>query len=180
MKLQAAFVVFATAAVTTVFTVSLLAPGGVGAVDAPARIKSLIVQPRFVSQGCAFALKTDKADYPAGDTPVIELTASNPTDKTVAATVWVNLSASAPASPMARMLPVPKTLWSHPCVVTLKPGESTTLSLKSEAKLPAGQNIAISITDRQRAILATSLSTPKTNGPTGQMLLPTQTARVMP
>ncbi len=165
MRLQGTFVVLVTAAVTTVFTVSLLAPSGVNAVDTLARIKPLIVQPRFLSQGCEFVLKTDKVDYEAGDTPAITVTASNPTDRAVATTVWLNISASAPASPMSRMLPVPQTLWSHPCVLSLEPGVSTTLSIASEAKLPAGKNISISITDKQRAILATSLSTPKAKGP---------------
>ena len=91
MKLQGTFVVLATAAVTTVFTVSLLAPNGVGAVDSAARIKPLIVQPKLASQGCEFVLKTDKAEYDAGDAPAIEVTASNPTDQAVTARVWVNI-----------------------------------------------------------------------------------------
>lgn len=180
MKLRDAFVVLATAAVTTVFTVSLLAPSGVDAVDAVARIKPLIVQPRFVSQGCGFVLKTDKVDYQAGDTPAIEVTASNPTDKPATTTVWVTISASAPASLMSRMLPVPQTLWSHPYVFSLKPGVSTTLSITSEAKLPAGKNISISITDKQRAILATSLSTPKAKVSAGRTVPATQTAELNP
>jgi hypothetical protein len=180
MKLQGAFVVLATGVVTTVFTVSLLAPRDLDAVDTLARIKPLIVQPRFMSQGCGFVLKTEKAEYEAGDTPAIKVTASNPTDKAVATTVWVNISASAPASPMARMLPVPQVLWSHPCVFNLKPGTSATLSITSEAKLPAGQNISISITDKQRAILATSLSTPKRKGPADPPAAATLTARLKP
>ena len=100
MRLQGTYVVLATAAVTTVFTVSLLAPNGVGAVDAAATIKPLIPQPRLESQGCGFVLKTDKPDYEAGDRPSIEVTASNPADgKAVATKVWVNISARAPASP---------------------------------------------------------------------------------
>ena len=180
MKLQGAFVVLATAAVTTVFTVSLLAPSGVNAVDTSARIKPLILQPRFMSQGCGFVLKTDKVDYNAGDMPAIDVTASNPTDKAVTTTVWVNISASAPASPLSRMLPVPQLLWSHPCVFSLKPGVSTTLSITSETKLPAGQNVSISITDKQRAILATNLSTPKPKGPAVRTVPVAQTAGLKP
>jgi hypothetical protein len=180
MKLQGAFVVLATAAVTTVFTVSLLAPSGVNAVDTSARIKPLIHQPRLTSEGCEFVLKTDKVDYEAGDTPAIEVTASNSTDKAVTTTVWVNVSASAPASPLSRMLPVPRVLWSHPCVFNLKPGMATKLSITSDAKLPAAQNISISITDKQRAILASSLSTPKGKSPAGLPVPANKTAGLKP
>ncbi len=162
MRLQGTYVVLATAAVTTVFTVSLLAPNGVGAVDAAATIKPLIPQPRLESQGCGFVLKTDKPDYEAGDRPSIEVTASNPADgKDVTTTVWVNISARAPASPMARLLPTPETLWSHPYAFELKPGASKALTINSDAKLPAGKVISISITGEQQTILATSVSTRK-------------------
>jgi hypothetical protein len=180
MRLQRTFVVLASAAVTTVFTLSLLVPSGVDAVDTMTRIKPLIDQPRFLSQGCGFVLKTNKVDYEAGDTPAIEVTASNPTGKTVTTTVWVNILASAPASPASRMLPVPRTLCSHPCVFSLKPGASATLSITSEAKLPAGQDISISITDKQRAILASSLSTPRPKVPVGPPAPATLNARLKP
>jgi hypothetical protein len=46
--------------------------------------------------------------------------------------------------------------------------------------LPAGQNISISITDKQRAILATSLSTPKAKVSASQTAPGTQTAGLNP
>ena len=73
------------------------------------------------------------------------------------------------------MLPPPKTVWSHPCVFELKPGDSTAISITSEAKLPAGQSIFISITDKDRAILAANLSTPQAARPAGQDAPQTQT-----
>ena len=176
MRLQGAYVVLATAAVTAVFTVSLLAPNGVGAVDAAATIKPLIPQPRLESQGCGFVLKTDKPDYEAGDRPSIEVTASNPADgKAVATKVWVNISARAPESLQSRMLPIPETLWSHPYVFDLKPGASKALTIRSDIKLPAGKVISISITGNEQTILATSVSTRKADGLKGQNP-PAQTA----
>ncbi len=158
MKRQGVLVVFGTAAVTTVFTVMVLAPRGVGAIDVVQKTKAVIAQPQFTSQGCVFVLKTDKAEYEADDKPAVELKASNPTDKSVETKVWINISASAPISPLSRMLPIPQVLWSHPCVVSLKPGEIRTLSIMSEAKLPAGQTILFTMTDKQRAVLASSLA----------------------
>jgi hypothetical protein len=155
MKRQNILVMLGTAAVTAALTVMLLAPRGVGA--AVPKIKAVIAQPHFTSQGCVFALKTDKAEYGAGDCPVVEVKASNPSDKSVEATVWINISASAPMSPLSRMLPVPQMLWSQRCVVSLKPGETKTLKVTSEAKLPAGQNISFTISDKERAVLADNL-----------------------
>jgi hypothetical protein len=178
MRRQGVLVVFGTAAVTTAFTVMLFAPRGVGAGDAVTRIKAMIAQPHFTSQGCVLVLKTDQVEYEAGDRPTVEVKASNPTDKPVETTVWISISASAPASLMSRMLPVPRVLWSHSCVVSLKPGEAKTMSVTSDAKLPAGQNIAFTMTDKQRTVLASSLGTkpPKAS----QASHPAQTATTRP
>ena len=167
MKRQGVLVVFGSAAVTTVFTVMLLAPSGVDAVDAIRRIKAVIAQPQFASQGCVFKLKADKAEYEAGDRPTVEVKASNPTEKSVETTVWINILGSAPASLASRMLPIPQVLWSKPCVVSLKPGEARTLNITSDAKLPAGQNISFIMTDKQRAVMAINLDVKAPQG-TGQ------------
>jgi hypothetical protein len=176
MKRQSVLVVFGTAAVTTVFTVMLFAPSGVGAIDTIHRIKAVITQPQFESQGCVFVLKTDKAEYEAGDRPTVDIKASNPTDKAVEAKVWINILGSAPASLASRMLPIPRVLWSHPYVVSLKPSEVKTLNITSDAKLPAGQNISFTMTDKQRAVLAINLGVKAPKG-TGQASHTAQAAR---
>ncbi len=175
MKRQGVLVVFGTAAVTTAFTVMLFAPSGVGAIDAIHRIKAVIAQPQFASQGCVFVLKADKAAYEAGERPILEVKASNPTDKSVETTVWINILGSAPASLVSRMLPIPQVLWSKPCVVNLKPGEVKTLNITSDAKLPAGQNILFTMTDKQRAVLVINLGVKAPKG-TAQASHPAQTA----
>ena len=180
MRLRGVLVVMGTAAVTTAFTVSLFGPRGLIAVDTVGTIKPVIAQPRFASQGCEFVLKTDKTGYEAGEQPALEVTASNSTDKAVTTTVWVNILASAPASLTSRMLPIPQTLWSHPCVFGLTPRESKTLTIASETKLPGGKNISITITDRQRAVLASSLSTPSPKGQAGQALRAAQAVEQKP
>jgi hypothetical protein len=163
MRLQTVLAVLGNAGVTMVLTVMLLAPRGVGAVNGVPRIKPEIAQPRLTSHGCLFALKTDKADYEAGDRPSIEIAASNPTEKPADATVWINILATRPTSPLSRMLPTPRSLWSHPQAFRLKARETKTVTVVSEASLPAGEKISITMSDRNEAILARSLGV--RNGP---------------
>ena len=68
------------------------APGTSAFPKMQAGIKPKIVQPKFTSQGCEFTLKTGKPEYQAGESPVVELTATNPTGKAVEAKVWVSIS----------------------------------------------------------------------------------------
>jgi len=157
MKRQDVLAVLAVAGVTMAFTLTLLGPTGVGAGDALQAIKPEIAQPQLTSQGCVFVLKTDKPTYEVGETPAIEITASNPTDKPAEPTVWINITASSPASRMSRMMVVPSPLWSHECRVNLQPGESKTMTIASAAKLPAGQDISITISDKKEAVLLRSL-----------------------
>ncbi len=179
MKRQNVLVMLGTAAVTAALTVMLLAPRGVGAGDAVPKIKAVIAQPHFTSQGCVFSLKTDKAEYGAGDRPVVEIKTSNPSDRSAVAAVWINISATAPMSPLSRMLPIPQMLWSQRCVVSLAPGETRTLSVTSEAKLPAGQNISFTISDKERTVLAGNLGV-KDPKRASQVSHAAQTAAVRP
>ena len=133
------------------------------------------ISPRNVSGGrwssggdkavkrCLFALKTDKAGSEAGDRPSIEIAASNPTDKPADATVWISILATRPTSPLSRMLPTPRSLWSRPQAFRLKARETKTVTIVSEASLPGGEKISITMSDRNEAILARSLGV--RNGP---------------
>jgi hypothetical protein len=142
------------AAVTMAVTLLVLTPrGGNQALAAPT-IKPVIAHPQFHSQGCTFVLKTDKSAYEAGEAPILEVTASNPTDKVMTPKVWVTIFASAPTSPMSRMVALPRALWARECAVSLQPGESKKITLTSEARLPAKQDIAIALSDKKETILA--------------------------
>jgi hypothetical protein len=157
MRVQDVFAVLGTAVVTMAFTLVAFGPLGAGADGPAATITPVIAQPQFTSQDCVFTLKTDKPTYEAGDKPGLQLTASNPTDKTVDATVWVNILASRPANRAARMMPLPQSLWSHPWQVMLGPGETKTLSIASEVALPGGQDISMVLSDKEAAVLAKQL-----------------------
>ena len=164
MKIRNVLTVLVTAAATAGLTLALLAPWGGEARAVPAG-KLVIALPQLTSHGCTFALKTDKAAYEAGETPAVEVAASNPTDKPVDASVWVSVTTRAPSNPMSRMLPMPLTLWSHEYAYHLAPGE--TKALKADcAGLPAGQNVSMLLADQKDAILAASIGVP-VGGPNG-------------
>jgi hypothetical protein len=55
---------------------------------------------------------------------------------------------------------VPKPIWTHECKLTLQPGETKTVSVTADVKLPAGQSIAITMSDRDMAVMARTLSLP--------------------
>lgn len=177
MRTHDILAVLGIAAATTACTVALLAPRGLGAADASQAITPLIAQPRLVAQGCEFVLKTDRPAYEAGAQPEIQITAINTTDKSVEAAVWVNVLASSPASPMARMLPVPRSLWSHKHVVSLGPGEAKTAAVRCECKLPAGQSVSITLSDKDSAVLAGKLPVQQRRDSGNQTSLPVQAGR---
>jgi hypothetical protein len=160
MKPQNLMTVLAAAAVTVAVTLGLAALWDGGSVHAGPSIKPVITQPQFTSHGCTFILKTDQPTYEAGQSPVIEVTATNPTDKPVDASVWVTVTSTAPMSRRSRMLTLPATLWSHQYDFSLKPGESKPLGATCAAKLPAGQEIRIILGDKNAGIMATNTAVP--------------------
>lgn len=124
------------------------------AADAVPNIQPVIAQPQFTMQGCTFELKADKPAYEPGEMPSLLIAAKNPTGAPVAANIRIKILASAPASPLARMLPMPRVLWSHQWAVRLNAEESQTATLPTDAKLSAGQNIVITLSDKDDAVLA--------------------------
>jgi len=160
MKLRSVLTVLGTAAVTAALTVFLAAPWVEGVAQAGPTVKPVIARPQLTSQGCTFTLKTDKASYEAGESPVIEVTAVNPTNKPVSATVWVTISATSPMSPMSRMLPRPSTLWSQEFAFSLKADETKSMKFTCQAKLPPLHDVRIVLSDRKDAVLATNVGIP--------------------
>ena len=162
MSVKDILAILAVAAATTAFTLVLLGPGRVGATDKPQGIKPTIAQPKLKVDGCLFALKTDKASYKADEMPVFEIEATNTTDAPVEKTVWISMASSSPASLKSRVMVLPKPLWIEKCLVSLKPGETKTVRLATKAKLPAGQSVSITMTDKDLTVLARAFSVPNT------------------
>lgn len=174
MKLQDMLAVLAAAAATMAFTLVTFGPERVGATDQPEAVTPTIVRPKLTVEGCVFTLKTDQPAYAPDETPTLLITAVNPTDRAVETAVWVNISASSPASRISRVMVLPKPLWSsEKCVVSLKPGETKTVTLATDAKLPAGQMISITLSDKDQAVIADLLSVQNnTQSPSAKGVLP--------
>jgi hypothetical protein len=155
MKLRNVLTVLAAAAVTIAVTLGLAALLSGGRAEARAvAVTPVISRPEFVSQGCKFTLKADKKTYEGGESPVFEVTATNTTKQDVKASVWINVTAVAPTSPMSRMLPIPRSLWSEQVSFSLEPGETKTQKVTCGAKLPAGQNVSIILSDKKETVMA--------------------------
>ena len=161
MKLQGTFVVLATAVVTTVFTVGLLAPSGVrrrgraGQNQIADRSTTVpVARLRIRAQDRQSGLRGGRhaGDRSHGLQPHRQGRRHDGVGQHLART---------PASLQSRMLPVPKTVWSHPYVFDLKPGASRRFPSPRKPSCRPDKNISISITDKNRAILATNLSTRK-------------------
>ena len=165
MKVKDILAVLGVAAATTAFTVVLLGPQRVGATGKVEGIKPTIAQPKLTTGKCVFSLKTDKPSYQADEMPVFQIQATNPTEKPVETAVWVSMSSSSPASMLSRVMVLPKPLWTEKCLVKLKPGETKTISLASKTKLPAGQHVSITMSDKDLQVLARALSVQKPNLP---------------
>jgi hypothetical protein len=161
MKWQDVLAVAAVAAVTMAFTLVAFGPTGVGAGDDVQALRAEIVQPTLTSQGCEFSLKTDKPAYRPDETATLELSAANPTDKSVETAVWLNITATSPRDMLSRMPIIPKPIWIHECKVILAPGETKTVRVTADVKLPAGQSIAIGMSDRDTSVIARTLSLPR-------------------
>jgi hypothetical protein len=158
MKLRTLMTVLGTAAATVAVTLSFAAVYGDNTAQAAPTVKPLIAQSQFTSQGCTFTLKTDKPAYEQDTSPAIEVTATNPTKQPVKASVWVTVTSTSPMSRMSRMLPRPTTLWAHEYEFSLEPGQTKSLSATCTAKLPAGHEIRILLTDKKTAVVATNFA----------------------
>ena len=160
MKIHGVPSVLFVAAATAAITLAVLLPGHVTAIDATEAVQPTIARPTLTSAGCTFSIASLKEFILAGDRPTLELTATNPTDGPVEATVSVNMTSMAPMSPMSRMMPMPRTLWKRECTVGLKAGETKTLTLKPGVTLPAGQIVSVQLTDKKKAVALTLLKAP--------------------
>ena len=158
MKIRNVLDVLGVAAATMAFTLLAIGPWNTGISDDAKGIKPRIRQPKFTVQGCEFALKTEKPEYKMGQSPNVELSAVNPTAKTVETTVWVTISAVEKASSMSRVLSMPLPVWSQSWSVRLKPGETKTTKFATDVKLAAEQEVSIDMSDKKQTVMVKELS----------------------
>ena len=170
MKTQDILAILGVAAATMAFTIGLTAPGQVDAVDQapPAEAKKItpiIGQPTLKIADLQIGLKMDKANYAAGDKPVVMLATSNPTDRRIETNVWIGMTSASPESMFSRALTLPTYIWSKNVPVVLEPGESKQLEFAVEKELVAGHSVSVTMSDTdQKAAFAKLLSpAPKPN-----------------
>jgi hypothetical protein len=168
MKLRNVLTVLGTAAATVAVTLTFAALYGDNRAQAAPTVKPLISQSQFTSQGCTFTLKTDKTAYEPDESPKIEVSATNPTNKPVTASVWVSVTSMSPISRMSRMLPRPTRLWLQEYTFSLEPGQTKSQSYTCSAKLPAGQEVRIILSDKLNAVVATNFAQPNANANSAQ------------
>ena len=89
MRVRDTLAVLGVAAATMAFTLVSLGPWNMAISDQAPAIKPRIFPPTFTAQGCEFVLKTEKAEYKAGDQLVLEIKANNTSNKAVNAKVWI-------------------------------------------------------------------------------------------
>ena len=115
--------------------------------------------PAMEVQGVVLTIQTDEASCKAGDRPVVRVTARNPSDKPADVDATVVMTTTAPASPFARMLPMPTKVWSHACKVTLAPNETRTFELEPDVAVAEKKVVSFSLQSGGKMVRVT-LSTP--------------------
>jgi hypothetical protein len=154
MRVSDVAAILGIAAVTTVVTVGLLMPRGVSAEGEAENIKPTISQPKLMVDGCEFTLSMDKPEYAPGEAPVLTVVATNTSVEPVATSATITVTATSPQSLMSRRLVLPKPLWTDQCPVNLQPGESQVFTYETDAALPAGQMVSVSLAGKQHAVIA--------------------------
>ncbi len=106
-------------------------------IPAPGGKTSAAGETTLEALGCRFTLAADKAEHHSDGSPVLALRATNLTDRPVEARLRLQILASRRPSPMARILPLPETVWSQDCTVFLQPSEMKSLKIVANAQVAA-------------------------------------------
>lgn len=127
MKILRDFGVVLLAAVVTAAGAGLvLRPATADAEDAPTVTNTI--------DGVHAVATLDKAKYEKGEKPVVTLVATNPGKEAVSREMTVNVMAQ-PVDEISRSLPIPTVAWTRSVTVKLEPGESKTVTLKTDVQV---------------------------------------------
>jgi len=102
---------------------------------APPRPVAAIREPMLKVSGCEVQARVISGE---ANCPELVLTARNPTDKPVHFDVTAIMMSQPPASPMMRMMPVPRQVWKESIPVSLVPGETRAIAVKPGRKVAGG------------------------------------------
>ena len=113
-----------------------------------------LAKARLMTKGVELGLATaDGRAFKAGEQPEFELTAVNTTDQPAEVGVAVTMTATAPASPMARTVLMPSLLWQREEIVRLEPKASKALTLRAGTNLPPNSVISVSLREPKAPVL---------------------------
>lgn len=140
--------VAAVAALTMSATIAVFQSGQVGADDAEepvkveeiARITPEISTPTLEADGATIKLSLDKESYDDGDKPVVTVTVTNNSDKPLKHEISVAMTRTN-FSAMSRMGPIPTVVWRHKEAVSVEPGKTETVELKTDTAIEASSEV---------------------------------------
>jgi hypothetical protein len=120
-------------------TLALLLPPSLQAVDPT---PGGVTTPALTVNGVSLSIRPLSPTTRPGPAPVIELVAANPTAAPVGLTYEVELLATAPSSPMSRVMVMPRSLYRTPPAenrLVLEGGQTRTIAIASGATLAQGE-----------------------------------------
>lgn len=119
-----------------------------------------VERPALKVDGVVLTLVTDKQKYKAGEKPRLTLTVVNTRDNDVSLDALLGMLTIEAASPMMRMMPMPKEVWRHKCALKLAPGETKAVEIATETALAAGHGVTFLVRVGKQTLAAARLDVP--------------------
>lgn len=123
----------------------------------------------FTVGDTTFTLDLGQAALTPGEVPEARLVVTNTGRSAVTHAASLSFTATAPTSPLSRMVARPQQLWSAPYRIALAPGETRTLDLAIDKPVPVGQVVAFTVAVGDRAGTLATFAEPRPDGSTRPM-----------
>lgn len=126
-----------------------LLPVPLGAADPSGQLKQVIETPTLTAGGSELSVRH-------GADGVMELVAKNTSGQTSSVNCTVLVQTTAPTSPMARVMPRPKTHWQKELLISLAPDETKVIALDMPAIPQKVSSNVLLISGTQRIVALSS------------------------
>ena len=143
MKKSDLVVISLVALMTAVIAVALA--NAVPSANAVEQKKRALVPGTLTLDGLELTLKIDAATSKPGKKPVLTVTAVNTTDKPIEMDAQIRMTSMSLGSTMSRRGPMPQSVWSEGCHISLKPNETRTYELAAKAAVGKGNVISFNM-----------------------------------
>ncbi len=163
MRWRDVAVVGGTALATALVALPILCVGYAIANDGA---KAEIQWPVLRTNGAEITLRAEKSAYSAGETPVIQLVAANPSGTPVTLEAQVRMMAQPLPSMMMRAMPVARQRWEQRTVIQLGANEQKVIPLPTGTAAAAGSRVTF-----QLSVGTSKVTTPPITVPGGEPLL---------